>query len=481
MKLQPFQTRFLSAATRKGVRTACLSTPRGNGKSRLASILAGRVLTPGDPLFVPGAESILVAGSLEQARIVFRFLRGDIEASGAYRFLDSHTRIAAVHEETNTRLRVIGSNGRTTMGLVNTPLAICDEPGAWLPTGGALVHDAIQTAMAKPGSPLRAVYIGTLAPAVGGWWHDLVKDGTRGSVYVQALQGRRDRWNQWREIARVNPLAKVSADFRSRLREELEEARGDTRLRARFLSYRLNLPTADEAETLLAVEDFERVEAREVAAPDGAPIVGVDLGGGRAWSAAVAIWPSGRSAALAVAPGEPSLEAQEKRDRAHAGVYRELADAGALIVADGLRVPPVSLLWSAVTEAWGLPARIVCDRFRLGELNDVIAGASPVEPRVTRWSECSADIRALRKMATDGPLSIEPESRLLVAASLAVAKVKNDDAGNCRLVKRGTNNSARDDVAAALLLAAGAWEREHSRPAPDFTFFHIRPEELVAA
>ena len=148
MKLQPFQTRFLSAATRKGVRTACLSTPRGNGKSRLASILAGRVLTPGDPLFVPGAESVLVAASLEQARIVFRFLRGDIEASGAYRFLDSHTRIAAVHEATNTRLaRRSASNGRAMMGLVDTPLGrSADEPGAWLPTGGALVHDAIQTA-----------------------------------------------------------------------------------------------------------------------------------------------------------------------------------------------------------------------------------------------------------------------------------------------------------------------------------------------
>ena len=481
MKLQPFQTRFLSAATRKGVRTACLSTPRGNGKSRLASILAGRVLTPGDPLFVPGAESVLVAASLEQARIVFRFLRGDIEASGAYRFLDSHTRIAAVHEATNTRLRVVGSNGRAMMGLVDTPLVIADEPGAWLPTGGALVHDAIQTAMAKPGSPLKAVYAGTLAPSRSGWWHDLVKDGTRGSVYVQALQGRRERWSQWREIVRCNPLAKISADFRSRLREEVDEAKRDSRLKARFLSYRLNVPTADEDESLLTVDDYGRAEAREIGMVIGAPIVGVDLGGGRAWSAAVAVWPSGRCAALAVAPGEPDLETQEKRDRAPAGVYRELAGTGSLTVADGLRVPPVSLLWHAVTEKWGLPARIVCDRFRLGELNDVIAGACPVEPRVTRWSECAADIRALRKMASDGPLSFERDSRLLIAASLMFAMVKNDDAGNCRLVKRGTNNMARDDAAAALLLAAGAWEREHSRPAPDFTFFHIRPEELVAA
>ncbi len=480
MKLQPFQTRFLRGATAKGVRTAALSCPRGNGKSRLASLLAGRVLTPGDPLFVPGAESVLVAASLEQARIVFRFLRADIEPSGEYRFLDSHTRIAAVHEATGTRLRVIGSNGRTAMGLVNTPLAICDEPGAWLPTGGALVHDAIQTAMAKPGSPLRAVYIGTLAPAIGGWWHNLVKDGTRASVYVQALQGRRERWDSWREVLRVNPLAKVSADFRSRLREELDEAKRDSRLKARFLSYRMNLPTMDEDEGLVTVEDYDRAEARPVGERDGAPIVGVDLGAGRAWSSAVALWPSGRCAALAVAPGEPSLEAQEKRDRAPAGVYRELEESGALTVADGLRVPPPGMLWRAVTESWGLPSRIICDRFRHPELVDTVAGACPIEPRVTRWSECAADVRALRKIMSDGPLSIERESRLLIAAALMFATVRNDDAGNCRLVKRGTNNTARDDVAAALVLAAGAWERERTRPPPEFHFFHTPLEGLAA-
>ena len=224
---------------------------------------------------------------------------------------------------------------------------------------------------------------------------------------------------------------------------------------------------------LVSVDDWDRAEARALGDRDGAPIVGVDLGGGRAWSAAVAIWPSGRSAALAVAPGEPSLEAQEKRDRAPSGVYRELAALGSLTVADGLRVPPPALLWGAITAAWGLPARIVCDRFREGELRDTVAGACPIEPRVTRWSECAADIRALRKMATDGPLSIEHDSKLLVAASLMFAMVKNDDAGNCRLEKRGTNNTARDDVAAALLLAAGAWERDRTRPPAEFSFIHF--------
>ena len=45
-----------------------------------------------------------------------------------------------------------------------------------------------------------------------------------------------------------------------------------------------------------------------------------------------------------------------------------------------------------------------------------------------------------------------------------VAFVRNDDQGSFRLVKRTTANTSRDDVAAALILAAGAYDRS---PKPD--------------
>ena len=44
---------------------------------------------------------------------------------------------------------------------------------------------------------------------------------------------------------------------------------------------------------------------------------------------------------------------------------------------------------------------------------------------MTRWSEASQDIRALRKIVRDGPLTVNPEARLLFAASLMVAVVKS--------------------------------------------------------
>ena len=246
---------------------------------------------------------------------------------------------------------------------------------------------------------MRAIYIGTIAPAVGGWWPALIEAGTRRSVHVELLQGDAKTWDNWHTIRRCNPLVSISAPFRRKLLEERDDARRDARLKARFLSYRLNIPSGDESTMLLTVDDWQRVTGREVPARDGAPIVAVDLGAGRAWSAAVGLWPSGRVEALAVAPGIPSIDAQEKRDRVPAGTYRRLVDGGALRVAEGLRVQPPAELYRAVVGAWGLPRRILCDRFRLPELRDVVGGAVPLFPRIARWSEASEDIRAVRKLA----------------------------------------------------------------------------------
>ena len=102
-----------------------------------------------------------------------------------------------------------------------------------------------------------------------------MNDGSGGTTYVQALQGKVEAWD-----------TAISGDFRKRLLVERDAARVDSRLKARFLSYRLNRPSGDESEVLLTVGDWERVTAREVPEREGRPIVGVDLGGGRAWSAA---------------------------------------------------------------------------------------------------------------------------------------------------------------------------------------------------
>ena len=473
IELRRFQRRFLSRALAPGIRTACFSLPRGEGKSTLAGYILERCLTPGDALFVEGAEYLLGAASMEQARNTFRPIRAELEPTGAYQFLDSQMRLGITHKVTNTRLRVMSSNGKTAFGIVGVPLIVLDEPGSYEIVGGQLMNDAVTTAQGKPDSALRAVYIGTLAPARAGWWHDLIEGGSDGSTYVQALRGDPDKWDKASEIRRCNPLKWSYPESRAVLFEERDKARADSRLKARFMSYRLNVPTADESEMLLTVDDWQLVTGRPVGIPTGAPIVGVDLGGGRAWSAAVAVWQSGRVEALAVAPGIPDLEAQEERDRVPSGLYRKLADAGLLTIAQGLRVQPPAALWESILDRWGVPVRVVCDRFRLNDLQDAIQGSTIVEPRRTLWSESSADIRALRRMSRDGPLSVPEMVRALFVASLSVSMVKNDESGNVKMVKRSTNNTARDDVAAALTLAAGAFDRAGSGPVRESNYASV--------
>lgn len=458
MELLPFQKRFVKSALSSSVLTSALSIPRGNGKSYLAA----RICADAIQELEPHQEIALCAASIEQARIVFRFTRSMLGEDG-FRYIDSATR-AGITKKDGGRLRVVGSNGKTAMGLVNTPIVVCDEPGAWEQAGGELLHDAVETAQGKPGSPLKAIYIGTLAPMAveGHWWHSLATGEHGSHVHAVCLQGDPEQWDEWREILRVNPLAKASKELREKLKIEREEARSDERLKARFLSYRLNVPTGDANQVLIELDQWKKALTRETPPRRGRPIVAIDLGSGRAWSAAVALWNNGRAEALAVAPGNPDIAAQEKRDRVPSGRYRALVESGQLQVAEDLHVPPPAMLWDMIRSSWGIPELVVCDRFRVPELRDALGPFVSLDARVSQWSESSHDIRALRKMVSDGPLSVG-EGRELLSASLAVANVKTDQSGNVRLIKKN-NNTARDDVAAALILAAGAWQRMANRP-----------------
>ena len=157
--------------------------------------------------------------------------------------MDSTNKLAIRHKQSGTRLLVRSSRAKGAFGIVGARLAIADEPGSFDTIGGEMMADALDTAIGKPGTDLKIVYIGTLSPARAGWWHDLIADGSSGSTYVQFLGGDLSRWDTWPEIRRVNPLVSISASFRKTLLEERDKARRDPRLKARFCSYRLNTPS----------------------------------------------------------------------------------------------------------------------------------------------------------------------------------------------------------------------------------------------
>ena len=337
------------------------------------------------------------------------------------------------------------------------------------------MFDALSTALGKPQSGLRLLFVGTQAPAGDGhWWTDLLSAGSSRSVHVTLFQGSSDpdEWHKWPNIKRCNPLMIHFPESRSVLLEERDRARLDPRLRSRFMSYRLNVATKDETGVVITVSDWKRTLARDVPAREGQPVVGVDAGGSRAWSAATAVWPSGRCEAVALCPGLPSVRDQEKRDMAQPGAYARLVDQGSLIVAQGQRVPSLETLVDYV-RGWN-PRIIVCDRFRLAELLDTDPSC-PVIPRIQRWSSATEDITSLRRAAADGPLCVPVGSRPLLQASLSVAQVATDDGGNCRL-RKSTANASRDDVVQSLILAVGEWKRRLKLDAAP-SFFAFAPAD----
>ena len=440
---------------------------RGVGaKTWLAAQLAALAITPGSPTFERGIEVLAVSASLEQSRVLLTFVREALaDDYDDYRWLDSGQRLAVTHKATGTKLRVLSSSGKRAMGLSQFSTIFADEPGSWEVRGGQLMWDALRQSLGKRVGQ-RLLLIGTRAPAeAGSWWPSLLDGGSGPGTHVTVRSAPPDEpWDAWPTIRKVNPLVMHSKSLRRTILRERDDARRSPELRPAFEAYRLNRQVDVYADVLIAVEAWKRVEARPVPPRAGRPIVGIDLGSERSWSAAWCLWRNGRSECYAVAPGIPDLAERERADAMPRGLYRKLAADGALIVDEDLRVSRPATLIDHLLGSGIRPEVVYCDRFMLGTLQDAVGARWPVVPRVTRWSEATEDISAFRKLVADGPLSIASECRALALVGLSQAAVASDDQGSVRIVKKRHGRS-RDDVAVAGVLAAGALVRAMAKPA----------------
>ena len=466
-RITGFHRRWIRDVFAPDVQIGVLSCPRGSAKTWIAAQLAALAMRPGSPLFRSGLEVLAVSGSLEQSRVLLRMVRealADVEDD--YRWLDSGQRLQVTHKATMSKLRILSSSGKRAMGLEGFSMILADEPGSWEARGGALMYDALRQSIGKRDIGQRLILIGTRSPAeAGGWWPDLIDAGSGPGTHVTELSAPTDDpWDAWPTIRKVNPLVMVNASLRRTILRERDDARRNPTMRRAFEAYRLNRQVAVYSDVLIEVEAWKRVEARAVPPREGQPVVGLDLGSSRSWSAAWCLWPNGRSECYALCPGVPDLAERERQDGMPRGLYRRLYADGVLLVDQGLRVSRPATLIEHLVARRIRPAAIYADRFIIGALRDAVAGRWPIVERVTRWSEATADISAFRKLVQDGPLSVAPESRVLASVSLSQATVVSDDQGSVRLQKKRHGRS-RDDLAVAGTLAAGAIVRAASRPA----------------
>lgn len=456
---------FIIKAFSPWVEVAALSVPRGNAKTWLVGQLTALSLRPGSCLFQPDLETLIVSGSLEQSRVIVGFVREALEdVLHEYRFLDSGQRLQVTHKPSHTKLRVLSSSGKRAMGLARFGFICGDEPGAWETRGGRLMFDALRQSLGKrPGQ--RLILIGTRAPAEPDtWWPDLLKAGTdrQTGLCVSTLQAEpKEAWDDLSVIKRVNPMMRLNRSLAKTIKKELKQARENPSLRRSFEAFRLNRLVEVEHEMLVEVEQWQGVEARPVPPRVGRPILAIDLGAHRSWSAAWAIWRNGRSECYALCGSIPSLAEREKEDGVPGGLYAKLHEEGTLLVDEGVRVARPEVLIEHLLSLGINPEAVFADRFMLEQLQDIVGARWKILLRRTRWSEATMDVTGFRRLVSDGPLSIAEKCRTLAKVSLSQAVVVEDE-GNLRIKKRRGWKS-RDDVAVCATLAAGALVRYLSR------------------
>ena len=471
----PWQRKFLSGAFRPGVASAALTIGRGCGKSTLlAGVLAASV-DVGGPLVAPHAESVLVASSYEQARIVFshvlRFLGPTLEEHGVgprgrYRVEQSTSRCRIEDKLSGSSVRVLGSDPRRASGAAPS-LILCDELAVWPPAMIEPMLSVLTTSQGKiPNS--RFLAIGT-RPASSD--HPFANMLAGGSDYAQVHAAHPDDLpfikRTW---LKANPSIRHMPDLLKTIEREAALAKRDPDRLASFRALRLNMGTSDVSERFLIDPGiWENLETDltggDEVMPIGAPVFGVDLGTNAAQSAVAAYWPTGRLEVLAAFPRIPSLSARGLADGVGGagGLYEACYRRGELLLL-GERISDVGALLRAAYQRWGPPAAIVCDRWRLAELTEKVEAEFPWVPIVQRgmgYRDGAEDVRAMREACLSG--MVKPAKSLLMRAAIREGRVISDPAGNEKLAKGGQGGrriKARDDALAAAILAVSAGYRE---------------------
>ena len=452
--LQAWQRRFIRGAFGQDD-DAAVTVARGAGKTTLTAAIACTALD--GPLVEPMAESVVVAGTFEQALLVFRhvlaFLGPVIDAdTRRWRVQDSVNRASLEDRETGAKLKVIGANARAMHGLA-PKLLILDELAQWQPTTIDACLAALTTSRGKiPGS--KTLYLGT-RPALDSHPFAQALDGGVGYAQIHAARPddppfRRSTWK------RANPGLDDLPDLEAVIRREAARARRDPAMLASFAALRLNAGTADTVEAVLVSADTWRGIEREDLEHSGPYVLGVDLGGAAAQSACAAFWPeTGALEAFACFPEHPPIAERGLSDGV-GRLYQDCLRRSELILA-GARVADVGALLAHAVERWGNPAVVTADRFRQAELVQVLdAVGFPPAALVLRgqgYRDGAEDVRRFRAAVLDGRVNVRPS--LLLRAAFAGARVVSDPSGASKLAKQseGRRQGARDDSAAACILA----------------------------
>ena len=228
---------------------------------------------------------------------------------------------------------------------------------------------------------------------------------------------------------RLTPSLRYLPSLKAQIKADAKAAKRDGVLLQSFKSLRLNMGLPDVVDgVLLEAGVWESIEGD--AEPEGEYVLGLDLGGSTAQSAACAFYPStGMLTGFAVFPTHPDLATRATSDGA-GNLYAECHRRGELLL-EGDMVADVAELLSEALSRWGTPAAIAADRFKkselIGHLNALHFPRAALVLRGQGYRDGSEDVRGFQLAALQGHLT--PVKSLLLRSSMAEARLVGDICG----------------------------------------------------
>ena len=475
-----FLERLLSADTSE----IGISIARGNGKTTFLAMIAAAYLI--GPLRRPRGHIYFIAGTTAQALIALDHLIACLELQDyTHRFRASHSsHLCGVKDVmTGSQVRVLSSRPKGAHG-IQPILILADEPAQYERNSQDPVYSALRTSLGKlPGSKL--VALGTRPSESGHWFSKLLLKPQSLNFSAPRFQEvtNTDGEQEYQEIPierlgdielikQANPALDFFPELRKIILSEYQDALSEPSLMASYKALRLNMGVSDYAQN--SVLDSEHVVSCEnrwaelEVTRKGKYILGLDLGGNHAMTAAAAYWPiSGACEIVAAFADEPDLTKRGHLDGV-GDLYLRMHTEGDLITSPG-RTVNYQFFIQAVIERFGAnPKSIVCDRYRINELKTALMnlklGNIPIIFRGMGWLHGSEDVRSFRRAALEGRLGFPPST--LIRSSFAEARTLSDPAGNEKLAKQseaGRRRNAKDDAVAACILAVGFGYRDIAR------------------
>lgn len=461
----PWQKRFCRGFLSSQV--SALSVARGNGKTTLLAGIAAAALS--GPLARERGEVLLIAGAFSQAKISFDHVLNFLNpGERRYRILDSTGKAEIQDRDTGAKLICAGATPRLAHGRA-PHLILGDEPSSWLHTQSEKMVAALLTGLGKH-SDSRCVFLGTRPGSPDHFFEKMLQGNADFSAcYATPKELYEHKPFTMAAIRKANPSLDHMPDLRAAIMKDAERAKKDGSLLPAYLALRLNAGVSETVEAvLLEAGTWERIEG--TAAPaDGPTVWGVDLSTSAAQSAVSCFWPqTGRLEALSAFPAVPNLKSRGTTDGAGT-LYEVCFKRGELIIAGNHTVDVPELLRVALAR-FGVPSQLVCDRWRAADLREACEKAEIPLCRVVHrgmgFKEGAEDVRNFRKACLDG--KVTPVPSLLLRSAMSVSRTTSDPAGNAKLAKAGEGKrpGARDDAAAASVLAVSSGMREPPAATP---------------